>query len=63
VIDRKYIEKAQTGELEGREIRVTAAEIAQTIEFASKILAGSHSQLFGQPAQSNQTSARPEPLA
>ncbi len=46
VVDRKYLERARSGELEGREIRVTAEEIEMAIDTCLTVLSQLHSRLF-----------------
>jgi len=46
VIDRKYVERALTEDLEGREVRVTEEEIRQAVEDAGKMLEVVHDQLI-----------------
>lgn len=38
VVDRHYLRRAQTGELEGREVRVTAAEVTAAMEIAESVI-------------------------
>lgn len=49
IVDRKYLEKARSGELQGREIRVTAAEVQASIELVTAVVAGVHCRLFPAP--------------
>lgn len=46
VIDRKYVKRALTEDLEGREVRVTEEEVRHAIEDAGKILEVVHDQLI-----------------
>ena len=41
VIDRKYLERVRSGELEGREVRITPWEVEQAIELAGRFFGGS----------------------
>lgn len=49
IVDRKYIERVQSAEREGREVRVTVAEISRAIELSVEVLSVLHGRLF--PAQ------------
>jgi len=46
VVDRKYLERVQSGELEGREIRVNAEEVVQAVELSMRVLANVYSKVF-----------------
>jgi hypothetical protein len=46
VVDRKYLERVQSGELEGREIRVTCDEIVLAIDYCYKIICDTYSKVF-----------------
>lgn len=46
VVDRKYLGRIRSGELAGREIRVTADEVRQAIEAVQSVLTDVHVQLF-----------------
>lgn len=46
VVDRKYLAKVRTGEVEGREVRVTADEVGRAIDLAESCLADVCLQLF-----------------
>ncbi len=46
MVDRKYLEKARSGEPEGRDVRVGEEEVSRAIDFSIKVLAGFHSRLF-----------------
>jgi len=46
VVDRKYLEKVRSGELEGRDVPVTVEEIESAIKFSSRVLQKLHSHLF-----------------
>jgi hypothetical protein len=46
VVDRKYLEKVRSGELEGRDVPVTVEEIKSAITFSSRVLQKLHSHLF-----------------
>ncbi|MCK5603004.1 hypothetical protein KAR91_14065 [Candidatus Pacearchaeota archaeon] len=47
VVDRKYIERVQTGELEGREIYVTVEEIHRIIDFSSQVFRNIYIKIQG----------------
>ena len=57
VIDRKYIEKVRSGELEGTEVRVDKEEVLQTAQTVYLVLSEFHSKLF--PTTSTQAVAAP----
>jgi hypothetical protein len=46
IVDRKYLEKAQSGELEGRDIPVSIEEIENAIAFSTQVLGRLYSELF-----------------
>lgn len=46
VVDRKYLERAQSGELHGREIRISPLEIEALLDHVLGVLAAVHSRLF-----------------
>jgi len=46
VIDRKYLERVRSGELEGCEVRITPQEVERTIEFCGKVLWKLYSEVF-----------------
>jgi hypothetical protein len=46
VVDRKYLEKARSGESEGTEVRVDKQEIQETAQITFTVLAELHSKLF-----------------
>lgn len=46
IVDRKYLEKVRSGELEGRDVPVTVEEIESAITFSSRVLQKLHSRLF-----------------
>ena len=50
VVDRRYLERARSGELQGREIHVTAGEIEQSLCLVESILRDAHDRLFPDPA-------------
>jgi len=47
VIDRKYLEKAQSGELEGREVRVTVGEVSTAVDLVQRVTAAAYARLPG----------------
>jgi hypothetical protein len=44
VIDRQYLRRAQTGELEGREIRITVEEVIAAVDVAEGVLRRAYAQ-------------------
>lgn len=42
IVDRKYIRKVASGELVGREVRVSASEVIAAIEVVERVLAGAY---------------------
>jgi len=46
VIDRRYLERARSGELEGREVPVTAHEVEQSLRLVANLLRAAHEGLF-----------------
>lgn len=46
IVDRKYLEKVRSGELEGRDVRVTEEEVEQAIKIAFDSMANFHHALF-----------------
>lgn len=46
VLDRKYLAKARSGELEGREVRVTASEVEAAITLISRSVATAYTRAF-----------------
>jgi hypothetical protein len=46
VVDRKYLEKATSGEAEGQEVRVDKSEILEASKLTFEVLSGLHSRLF-----------------
>lgn len=46
IVDRKYLEKVASGELEGRDVRVSAEEIQQAIELCLKVLNDFYPKVF-----------------
>jgi hypothetical protein len=49
VVDRKYLARARAGELAGREVGVTAAEVVRAIDSVELVLVDAWTQLFGTP--------------
>lgn len=45
VIDRQYLRRAQTGDLEGREIRITVQEVIAAVDIAEGVLQRAHTQV------------------
>ncbi len=46
VVDRKYLERARTGELEGREVRVTAQEVERAADITRRVLSHAYQRVF-----------------
>jgi hypothetical protein len=46
VVDRKYLERAQSAEREGREVRITAAEVGKTLDHVLAAASAVHGLLF-----------------
>jgi hypothetical protein len=46
VVDRRYLDRARSGELEGREVRVTGAEVGSAIEIALLVLRSAYGGRF-----------------
>ena len=42
IVDRGYLRRARSGELEGREIRVTAIEVREAVDLAERVLQGAY---------------------
>ncbi len=46
LVDRKYLRRAESDELEGRDVRVTAADVGRAIDLTIKVVSGAHRELF-----------------
>ena len=46
IVDRKYLEKVTSGELEGRDVRVSSDEVSQSIELCLKVLNDFYTKVF-----------------
>lgn len=46
IVDRKYLEKVASGELEGRDVRVSVEEVSQAIELCLKVLNDFYPKVF-----------------
>jgi len=46
VVDRKYLEKASSGELEGREVRVTAQDVSYAIDLTARVMKDIYPKAF-----------------
>jgi hypothetical protein len=57
IVDRKYLERARSGELEGRDVPVTVEEIESATAFSVQVLQKLHSRLF-KPPQSEEEPPR-----
>ncbi len=47
IVDRKYLERVESGELHGREVRVSVAEVEAAIDATSTVLINLYRRLFG----------------
>jgi hypothetical protein len=47
VVDRKYLERVESGELHGREVRVSVAEVEAALDATSTVLTNLYRRLFG----------------
>jgi hypothetical protein len=47
IVDRKYLARVESGELHGREIRVSVTEVEAAIEATSTVLTTLYRRLFG----------------
>ena len=47
ILDRKYLERVESGELYGREVRVSVAEVETAISATSTVLTELYRRLFG----------------
>ncbi len=50
VIDRQYLERVQSGELQGREVRVSVAEVEAAIDASSEVLVKLYRRMFSDTA-------------
>lgn len=55
VVDRKYLERAESCEMEGREVHITAPEVLQTVEIVSLVIRGAYERTFGSSPQVSNT--------
>lgn len=46
LVDRKYLQKAESEELEGRDVRVTAADVGQAINLTVRLVGDAYRELF-----------------
>ena len=46
VVDRKYLEQVQSAELEGRDVRLTEADVDEAMSLALRVIRTAHGQLF-----------------
>ena len=46
VVDRKYLEQVQSAELEGRDVRLTEADVEEAMSLALQVIRTAHHQLF-----------------
>jgi len=49
VVDRKYLERAMSGDLEGREVRLTPNEVERAASVAESALASAYRRVFANP--------------
>lgn len=47
VVDRKYLERAAAGHLQGREVRVSAEEVDSAIGFIERVIASAYAKVNG----------------
>lgn len=59
VVDRKYLDRAQAPDREGREVGVSAMEVTGTLDQVLAAVAAVHGQLFPQRAPSSPAAAQP----
>jgi hypothetical protein len=50
LVDRKYLRKVRPTELQGRDVRVTAADVSRAIESTTRMLGNVYEQAFPAPA-------------
>jgi hypothetical protein len=50
VVDRKYLERVESGKLHGREVRVSVAEVEAAIESTATVLTTVYRRRFGETA-------------
>jgi len=48
IVDRKYLQKAQSGGLEGRDVRVTPQEVSQAIDLSQRVFHDIYPRVFPQ---------------
>lgn len=46
IVDRKYLERVQSGELPGRDLRISVPQVERAVEIASTVLSGAYRKLF-----------------
>jgi hypothetical protein len=46
IVDRAYLRRAQSGDLEGREIRVTAVEVLESVDIVETVIRGAYQRLL-----------------
>jgi predicted nucleic acid-binding Zn-ribbon protein len=46
IVDRKYLDRVRSGELEGREIRTSAQEVLRAIEISNSVIRRAYERLF-----------------
>jgi len=50
LVDRRYLRKVRSGELQGRDVRVTADDVSRAIELTTRVLGNVYKQAFPTPA-------------
>jgi hypothetical protein len=48
IVDKKYLERVRTGELEGRDVPVISEEVLAAMHYSFRVLEDIHGQLFGE---------------
>lgn len=51
IVDRKYLERVASGELEGREVRVTVEDVARAADLSLKVLSDFYPRVFSSAVQ------------
>ena len=49
LVDRKYLRKVRSGELQGRDVRVTADDVSRATELTTRVLGNIYKQAFPAP--------------
>ncbi len=53
IVDRKYLECVQTGDLQGRDVRIGVPEVERTLDIVSAVLKGVYRRIYGTAAAVN----------